>query len=176
MSPLSSITLAVRHALLATMIVAAGCAEYSPTPPLPREPAAPESGATAWLAVPSGTLKPGDHVTMQLNAARARNVNAIGSFTLKVAYDTTGLRYLSSSGAAGGMVVSNAAKGTVTIAGASGSGFTAVTLGTITMEVVNPLAIESLGLRVEELNTTSFGDQSARTSVERHVYRLPSGQ
>lgn len=168
--PLSS--RAFRRALLATMIVAGGCAEYSPTPPLRKEPLAPESGATAWISVPSGTFKPGDHVTVQLNAVRARNVGAIGSFTFKVAYDTSGLRLLSTSGASAGMVVSNAAHGTVTLAGASGSGFTATTLATLTMEVVNPLAIESLALRVDELNTASFGDQSARTSVERHVYRL----
>lgn len=172
MSHLPSATRALRRALLATMVVAGGCAEYSPTPPLSQQPIAPEQGATAWIAVPSGTFHPGDHVTVQLNAARAQNVNAVGSFTLKVAYDTTGLRFLSAEGAGGGMVISNAAKGTITLAGASGSGFTAITLGTLTMEVVNPVAIESLGLRVEELNTTSFGDQSARTAVERRVYHV----
>lgn len=176
MNSLPLLSRAFRHALLATMIVAGGCAEYSPTPPLPQEPLAPESGATAWIAVPAGTYKPGDHVTVQLNAARAPNVGAIGSFTLKLAYDTTGLRLLSTSGAWGGMVVSNAANGTITLAGASGSGFTATTLGTLTMEVVNPVAIDALALRVEELNTASFGDQSARTSVERRVYRLPAGR
>lgn len=172
MSPLPLSRRGFRHAFLASMIVAGGCAEYSPTPPLPKEPLAPESGATAWIAVPSGTFRAGDHLTVQLNAARARNVGAIGSFTLKVSYDTTGLRLLSTSGASAGMVVSNAAHGTITLAGASGSGFTATTLATLTMEVVNPLAIESLALRVDELNTASFGDQSARTSVERRVYRL----
>lgn len=166
----------VRHALLATIIAAGGCAEYSPTPPLPKEPLAPESGATAWIAVPSGTYKAGDRMTVQVNAVRARNVGAIGSFTLKVAYDTTGLRLLSTTGASAGMVVSNAARGTITLAGASGSGFTATTLATLTMEVVNPLAIESLALRVDELNTASFGDQSARTSVERHVYRVQAAR
>ena len=172
MSPLPVSPRAFRYALLVTMVVAGGCAEYSPTPPLPREPVAPESGATAWIAVPAGTFKAGDHVTVRLNAVRARTVGAIGSFTLKVSYDTTGLRLLSTSGASAGMVVSNAAHGTITLAGASAGGFTATTLATLTMEVVNPLAIESLALRVDELNTASFGDQSARTSVERHVYRL----
>jgi hypothetical protein len=161
-----------RAVLLAALLAAGACAEYSPTPPLPTAPLAPEQGATAWLSVPTGVFHAGDHVTVQVNAARARNVSAIGSFTLKVAYDTAGLRYVGTDASAGGMVLAHSANGTVTLAGASGSGFTAVTLGTFIMEVVNPAAIESLALRVEELNTTTFHDQSTRTGVERRVYRM----
>lgn len=165
-----------RAVLLAALFTAGACAEYSPTPPLPQEPLAPTEGATAWLAVPSGVFHAGDHVAVRVNAARARNVSAIGSFTLKVSYDTAGLRFVGTDASAGGMVLAHSANGTVTLAGASGSGFTAVTLGTLTMEVVNPAAIESLALRVEELNTTTFRDQSTRTGVERRVYRMPNSR
>lgn len=165
-----------RTVFLAALFSAGACAEYSPTPPLPTAPLAPAEGATAWLAVPSGELHVGDHVTVLVNAARARNVSAIGSFTLKVSYDTAGLRYIGTGASTGGMVLAHSSNGTVTLAGASGSGFTAVTLGTFIMEVVNPGAIESLVLRVEELNTTTFRDQSTRTGVERRVFRLPSSR
>jgi hypothetical protein len=124
-----------------------------------------------YLSLSSPAPRVGDRVTVGVNAVRAAEAEAIGSFTLRVAYDTTALRLAASEMSKEGLVMGNAARGVVTIAGASGDGFRARSLATLTMEVVRAGAFQSLALTVDEINATSFRDERARTTVDQKQYR-----
>jgi hypothetical protein len=162
------------HALFASLLAVAGlaaCAEPPTAPIAPAEPSAPATGVLVYLSLSSLAPQPGDRVTIAVNALRAADAEAIGSFTLRVAYDTTALRLAASGTSGEGMVLANAARGMVTIAGASGEGFRASPLATLTMDVVRAGALPSLALTVDEITATSFRDERARTSVDRRQYR-----
>jgi hypothetical protein len=148
----------------------AACAELPTAPLAPAEPVRPAEGVLLYLSLSSLSARVGDRVTISVNALRAVDAETIGSFTLRVAYDTTALRLVASEMSKEGMVMGNAARGVVTIAGASGDGFRTSALATLTMELVQGGALQSLALTVDEINATSFRDERARTTVDRRRY------
>jgi hypothetical protein len=142
-----------------------------PTEPEPLRPAAPTNGAVAYLSLPASAPKAGDRIVVSVNAVRAADALTVGSFTFRISYDTTGLRFVRGESSAEGMVLASAAKGTITVAGAAAAGFVQETLGSVTLEVVQPSALQSLGLEMLEVNAPDFRDARGQTSVDGRLYR-----
>ena len=162
-----------RLALIAiTAALVAGCDDDRK--PLPAAPAdvAPDA-VSAYLAVSNSTPAAGERVTVAVRARRGSAVGPIGSFTVRLSYDTTRLRYVESARGERGMVLANGAvRGVVKGAGAAAEGFTDDELLASTFLVLAAgNALASLSLDVPELNSVKFEDQRARMRVERKLYR-----
>ena len=140
-----------------------------------RLPAAPEvapNELSAYLAVSQYDPTVGSQFTVTVRTKRGSAVSPVGSFTIKLAFDTTRVRYHEVSRSELGMVMANGAKaGLVVAAGASGSGFTSDELLVATFTALAPDAAKSLQLTVDELNSVGFEDQRGKTRVSRELYR-----
>ena len=155
--------------LLATAVV--GCDDGRAT----RLPAAPEvapNELSAYLAVSQSDPTVGSQFTVTVRTKRGSAVSPVGSFTIKLAFDTTRVRYHEVARSELGMVMANGAKaGLVVAAGASGNGFTNDELLVATFTALAPDAAKSLQLTVDELNSVGFEDQRGKTRVSRELYR-----
>jgi hypothetical protein len=158
--------------LLASAVFVAACDDERASLPSAPSEVAPNAVA-AYLAVSSPTPSAGERVTVTVRARRGSAVGPIGSFTVRLAYDTTRLRYVESARAARGMVLANGSvRGVVKGAGASAEGFSDDELLTSTFLVLaGGEALASLALEVPELNSVSFEDQRAAMRVEKRLFR-----
>ena len=96
----------------------------------------------------------------------------IGSYTIRLAYDSTRLRFKEAARSEFGMVMANGAKaGTLVAAGASATGFTSDQLLSATFLVLSANALTPLDLTVSELNSVTFTDQTSSVRVSRGLYR-----
>jgi hypothetical protein len=141
--------------------------------PLPAAPEVTPNAVSAYLAVSNATPAAGERVTVSIRARRGAAVGPIGSFTVRLSYDTTRLQYVESARGARGMVLANGSvRGVVKGAGAAPEGFGDDELLTSTFLVlVGGNALTSLALDVPELNSVKFEDQRANLRVERKLYR-----
>jgi hypothetical protein len=158
--------------LLASVIFVAACDDQRAGLPVAPAEVAPNAVA-AYLAVSNETPSAGERVTVSVRARRGSAVGPIGSFTIRLSYDTTRLRYMESARAERGMVMANGtARGVVKGAGASAEGFSDDELLTSTFLVLTGNdALASLALDVQELNSVQFEDQRANMRVERKLFR-----
>lgn len=159
-----------RLSLLALAVALTGCDDDRA--PLPAAPAAVAPNAiSAYVAVSNAAPKAGEQVLVSVRALRGSAVGPIGSFTLRLMYDTTQLQFVESARSARGMVLANGAvRGVVKGAGASAEGFLDDELIAATFLVRTGGAL-SLALDVSELNSVTFEDQRAAMRVERRIYR-----
>jgi hypothetical protein len=134
-------------------------------------PVTPEKGQVAFLQVSSKTPNPGERIEVSINALRAANESKIGSYTFRVSFDTTALRFVEAGKETDGMVMANRVSNAILVAGASGSGFTASHLATLRFDVVDPRAIETLSLAVVDLTATDFASQARTTVVDSRFYQ-----
>ena len=161
-----------RLVLLTSVVMVAACDDERASLPAAPAEVAPNAVA-AYLAVSSATPAAGERVAVSVRARRGSAVGPIGSFTVRISYDTTRLRYVESARAARGMVMANGAlRGVVKGAGASAEGFTDDELLTSTFLVLaGGDALASLALDVPELNSVEFEDQRAAMRVEKRLFR-----
>lgn len=138
----------------------------------PRPSIAPAS-ARAYLVLPSGPIVAGSRVTVQFAAPRPAGGERLGSYIVRIAYDSAALRFVRGEGSEGGMVLAQATAGRITLAGASPLGFPAALVGGITLDVNDPSALGTLTLEIVELTTTSFLDPRAATLVDVHPVAAP---
>lgn len=122
------------------------------TPPIPERSAylsvsdlAPERGDTI---VVSGTLRVSDDLSL-------------GSFRVRLGYDSTKLDFVSEIATPELMRAVNPLPGDIVVVGASASGSANGRLFTLRLLVDDPSGINSLVLRIDELNDASFRDQKA---------------
>jgi len=166
------------HTLAALAIVASACADNTKTSnQLPTAPMGVAPGSvSAYVAVSNPNAGVGSRVTVSVRARRGSSVGPIGSFTIRLAYDSTKLRFVESARSAQGMVMANGERaGVVLAAGAAAEGFTDDVLLSSTFEVRAANALKTFELGVTELNSVAFKDQRAYLNVERALYRAPSG-
>lgn len=141
--------------------------------PLPAAPSVAPNEISAYLAVSNQAPTAGERLTVAIRARRGSAVRPIGSFTVRLTYDTTRLQFIESARSAHGMVMANAAvRGVVRAAGASAEGFVDDELLTSTFLVVSGSdALASLALDVAELNSVQFEDQRAAMRIDKRLYR-----
>ena len=161
-----------RLSLVAVLAATAACdddrRDQVPTMPLEIAPDA----MSAYVVVSNPQAPVGSQVEVTVRSLRGRNVGPIGSFTLRLAYDTTGLAFVKSASNPKGMVMANGAQaGVVVAAGASADGFTDDDLVFATFTVTSGAGLKSLALTVSELNSLKFEDQRANLRVMKGIYR-----
>jgi hypothetical protein len=156
---------------LAALIIAAGCDDERPAA-LPTAPAGVDANKlSAFLAVSKPLAGVGDRITVTVRALRGASVGEIGSYTLRVDYDTTRLQLVETARSDFGMVMANGeTRGVIRAAGASGQGFQDDRLLTATFLVRAPNPTRGLSLHVTELNSIAFEDQKSALRVEKSVY------
>lgn len=167
----------LRIAILFAAAASIGCDDERPLAnELPTGPAAvPSNALSAFVTVSDARPDVGDHLTVAVRALRGQNVGAIGSYTLRLAYDSTTLRLLDTGRSDFGMVMANGAQaGLIVAAGASSQGFTDDQLLVARFAVTGARAVASLRLEVSELNSLRFENQMSAMKVERQVYRMPA--
>lgn len=165
------------HLLALTAIAAAACADNTRTTnQVPTAPMGVAPGSvSAYIAVSNPNATVGSRVTVSVRARRGTSVGPIGSFTIRVAYDSTKLRFVEAARSEQGMVMANGERaGAVLAAGAAAEGFSDDVLLTSTFEVIGANALRTLELGVTELNSVAFKDQRAYLNVERALYRAPA--
>ena len=169
---------ALRLSTLAALALATvACTDNTKsTNQLPTAPMGVAPGSvSAYVAVSNPNPAIGARVVVSVRARRGTSVGPIGSFTIRLAYDSTKLHCQDAARSAQGMVMANGERaGVVLAAGAAAEGFTDDVLLVSTFEVVGSNALKSLELGVTELNSVAFKDQRAYLNVERALYRAPS--
>ena len=161
-----------RLSLLAVIAATAACdderRDSTPTVPLTIAPDA----MSAYVVVSNPKAPVGSQVEVGIRSLRGRNVGPIGSFTIRLSYDSTGLTFVKSAPSTRGMVMANGAqRGTMVAAGASAEGFADDELVNATFTVTSAEGLRSLVLAVSEINSLKFEDQTAKLQVMKGVYR-----
>ena len=133
-------------------------------------PPAPTTGTVAYLTVSDPNAVAGSTVTVVATAREAAGLSKVGAFSASLAYDASGLTFLSEHALTGGMRAVNARGGKVFAAGASSEGFTGGELFAVSFKVVNPAALASLSLSLTELNGTDFGNRLQTLDVRSQLY------
>jgi hypothetical protein len=167
----------LRIALLVAAAASLGCDDDRPlATELPTGPAAvPANALSAFVTVSDSRPGVGDQLTVAVRALRGQSVGAIGSYTLRLAYDSTKLRLLDTGRSDFGMVMANGADaGVIVAAGASSQGFTDDQLLVARFMVTGARAVASLKLDVTELNSLKFENQMSAMKIEQQVYRMPA--
>lgn len=164
-----------RLSLIAAFAAAAGCDDDRrtgvPTMPLEIGPDA----MSAYVVVSNPDAPVGTEVQVSVRALRGKNVGPIGSFTIRLGYDSVGLSYVKSATSAHGLVMANGgSRGLLVAAGASAEGFTDDELLNATFTVSAAGGTKSLVLTVNELNSLTFEDQTKLMSVMKGIYRAPA--
>ena len=161
----------LRVSLAAIALASLACSDNAtrmPTSPVGVLP----NQLSAYVTVSNPTPRVGDQVTVAVRALRGSAVGPIGSFTIRLSYDSVGLTFVQADRSANGMVMTNSrVPGVLTAAGASAKGFIDDQLVSATFRVNAPTALTSLTLTVKELNGSGFEDRRADTRVERQLYR-----
>ena len=153
------------------LLVAAGCADRQNALPAALEDVAP-TGLSAYLAVSDAAPPPGSRFTVAVRTKRGAAVGPVGSFTLRLMFDTTRMRFVEAARSDVGMVMSNGATpGVLVAAGASSNGFTNDELLFATFDALGHDATATLALSVSELNSVSFENQRSRLVLSRTVVR-----
>jgi hypothetical protein len=163
----------IRPVALVMFAALAGCDTTPVTAPVPVAVMLATDAARAFLTLPATMPSAGQQVAVRLNARRPVGAEALGSFTVRIVFDTAGLHFLGSESSRDGMVAAGVANGVVTVAGASSTGFTSEEIAGVTMQVVDPAALQHLTLEIVELTTTSFREQRASTVADQRTYRRP---
>jgi hypothetical protein len=161
-----------RLSLVAVLAATAACdderRDQVPTMPLEIAPDA----MSAYVVVSNPKVAVGSQVEVGVRSLRGRNVGPIGSFTVRLAYDSTGLAFVKAASNPQGMVMANGAGNDVVVAaGASAQGFTNDELVLATFTVTSAAGLKSLSLMVSELNSLKFEDQRANLRVMKGIYR-----
>jgi hypothetical protein len=137
-----------RLALLAAAAALAACTEQAAT-----VPAVPRRAELAHLVLSDSGASAGATVDVFAHATAASPV-AVGSFTMRIRYDTTYLRLESELPLDdGAMRASNASAGSVRIAGVSQAGFAGGRLAALRFTVLRANAAQALQLVVDEMHT-----------------------
>jgi hypothetical protein len=166
----------LRLSLIAALAAAAGCDDDRqgvPTMPLEIGPDA----MSAYVVVSNPDAPVGTDVQVSVRALRGRNVGPIGSFTIRLGYDSLGASYQKSATSTHGLVMANGAnRGVLVAAGASAEGFKDDELLNATFTVSTTGGLKSFTLTVNELNSLKFEDQTKLMSVMKGIYRAPEAK
>ena len=132
---------------------------------------------SAYVVVSNPDAPVGTEVQVSVRALRGKNVGPIGSFTIRLGYDSLGLAFVKSATSPHGLVMANGAtRGLVVAAGASAEGFKDDELLNATFAVSAPGGLKSFILTVNELNSLKFEDQTKLMNVMTGIYRAPTAK
>ena len=143
-----------RLARLGGACMVMGCTEQATT----KAPGTPEPTMDASLSVSNPSPEPGSTVDVFAQIGTA-TPGLIGSFTARIRYDSTALRYQEEIPIADGtMRATNAASGLVRFAGAATAGVPAGRLAGYRFLVLRSGAVRTMQLVVDEIHTVTRAD------------------
>jgi len=159
--------------VFSSLLAVAACDDERQQSQMPTAPMSVASDAvSAFVVVSNPNPAIGSEVTVWVRALRGSAMGPIGSYTIRLAYDSTRLQFKEAARSAEGMVMANGAnRGLVIAAGASAEGFKSDELLASTFVVTSASALSTLELTVTELNSVTFADQKSAVRVERGLYR-----
>jgi hypothetical protein len=160
----------MRRLFVGLLVLSAACQDE------PRSPTTPRPGTTAafFLTVSNGLPVRGSTITVTANAAALPGGNTVGSFTAQLNYDSAGLRFVAESRLPHGMRAVNAQPGQIRVAGASSDGLGDGHLFAVTFTVLDPKALASLELVIDELNGSDFSNQLPSDPRQRTTRFVPA--
>ena len=133
--------------LAGALAIAAGCREGTSVSTPMQEPA-PLAIATRVVVERSGSSA---LVTLVLDVPAA--MDRVGSYTGRLAYDTTALHFVDETSLGDGALrASNAARGLVRVAGAAPGGITPARLTVLRFEVIDAKGLDGLRFGLDELH------------------------
>lgn len=139
-------------------------------------PPATEPERTAYLSVSDLSPDSGATIIVAGNVAVGESIS-LGSFRVRLAYDTASLAYLDEVAVPGMLRVVNPRPGEVIVVGASSDASTDGRLFTLRFRVADPRGLAALSLAVDELNDGAFTSQvrtvrrSSRLLLDRDLVR-----
>jgi hypothetical protein len=145
----------IRRTVVAGLIAISGC-DRSEVPTAPTQPAPP--ALTHLTITPTGGAV-GSTVVVTASLTTAADPEHVGGFTLRVAYDTTLLRFVDEESVASGVSAIRASGGVIRAAGASLAGFAGGVLLRATFKVEGRGATGAMLLVVDELNGVDLSDR-----------------
>ena len=158
--------------LLVLLAVGAGGCDDERSRQLPVAPEVAPNELSAYVSVSNAAPAIGSRFTVTVRTRRGSAVGPVGSFTVRIAFDTMRLRFHEAARSDQGMVMANlAGPGLLIAAGASASGFASDDLLVATFDALSADAVKTLALTVTEMNSASFADQRSLTRVARDVYQ-----
>jgi len=164
----------IAAAVLVTGIALSACRENRSAPVLPSSALLPRDSSELRLVVSDTAPAVGSAVRVAATYLGADSTMRAASFTARIAYHTTALRYDGEVPLAdGAMRAANATGAELRIAGASARGFEGPELFVATFTVLRGGALESLRLRVDELHDVSAHDLRASSRVAPRVQASP---
>ena len=122
--------------------------------------APPIPARSVYLTVSELSPRPGATIVVTATLKVSDSLS-LGSFRVRLGYDSTKLRFLEEIPGADMMRVVNPQSGDVIVVGASPNPSRDGRLFVFRFQVDDPAGINSLVLRVDELNDTDFNDQRA---------------
>ena len=156
-----------RHSLLVGLAVAIASVAACTEPRAAAVASAPTPSLEARLELSDSAPHAGESLFVRLRLD-GPTATKIVSFTGRLAYDSSTLRYISESAIAdGGTRVSNPATGLIRAAGVSANGFAGGLLAEYRFVVVNPQGVKRLVLGIDELHDQSHVDASKSVIVRR---------
>jgi len=157
-------------ASLAIMVAAASCTDRD-VAETTVAPTMPATGRTVFLSLSKLNPAAGEEIVVTVNAVTATSGASVGSFKVRMSYDTDGLSYVGAVSQNDGMVIANPVNDTLIIVGASATGFASSKLASVRMKVSDPAALASLGLEIVAVTTTEFASEASVTAVDRRLFR-----
>jgi hypothetical protein len=150
-------------ALVLALLAATGCDRRDrfaapDSTSAPEKPAVPARGA--YLSVSDMSPEAGSDIIVTGTLAVSDKLS-LGSFRVRLGFDSTKLRFLEEIPSPDMMRVVNPRAGDVIVVGASSTPSVDGKLFTFRLRVEDPAGINSLVLRIDELNDTAFRDQRA---------------
>jgi len=164
----------IAAAVLLTGVALGACRETRSAPALPSSALLPRDSSELRLVVADTAPAVGSAVRVAAMYFGGDTSMRAASFTARIAYDMSALRYDGEVPLAdGAMRAANATGAELRIAGASARGFESPELFVATFTVLRGGALESLRLRVDELHDVSARDLRASSRVSPHVQLSP---
>jgi hypothetical protein len=161
--------------LTAALVLAVGCSEFmrprATAVPVASPPTPSATGFAVYLTLSDNSPRPGDRILVTARVDRGKDAPPVGSFLLRVTYDSTHLHVLEPQGSAEGLVVINPINGAIAAAGASATGFTKGELFHFTLDVDDPAALNSLASEVKQLVSLKFADSRSNLIVAKELVR-----
>jgi len=167
---------AVSLGAVSLLVVLSACAE-NPLAPRPGTIARVPDGQLALRAVATGGGAAGSTLTVVVKLETGARTSSVGSYAVRLAYDTTALRFIGAApvmATAGSMAAANLSRpGEVAVAGAAVSGFVTGALAEVTFEVRDARAARGLALEVLELTNVAAATLTDRVATDGAADAIP---
>lgn len=142
--------------LMMGALLLTGCDDDPLTSKTPGEPAPPAQGIQAFIQVDNDRAQPGDEIRVWVKVQIGGETDErLGSYTGRLRFDPSSLRFTSETAIDDGMRVTNpvgAPQGDLRFAGAAPTGFTQLTLYEATFAVEKAGYLDALRLEMEEVS------------------------